>query len=311
MEASIPVSGDHEEHSRERSVLVPHQRDAAITTAACGGMIDLTERAFKHIADLVRQRFGIHLTEKKRALVRGRLHSIVRNSGFDSFEAYYDHVLNDTTGESLLRLIDRISTNHSYFFREVDHFTYLEQQVLPALVERREEERNRSIRIWSAGCAAGEEPYTLAMLIDRAFGPELEKWDVGILGTDISISALQKAKEGIYDNRKTAGVPHEFRRYFTPVDGEHIGINPRIRDMILFKRLNLMREEFPFKGKFDVVFCRNVMIYFDQPVRQELLKRFYRYMRPGGYLFIGHSETLGRHQNLFRYVRPTVYERME
>ncbi len=274
-----------------------------------GGMIDLTEGAFKHISDLVRERFGINLTEKKRALVRGRLHSIVRSSGFDSFEAYYEHVVNDSSGESLLRLIDKISTNHSYFFREIDHFNYLEEHVLPQMISQLEAEDKREIRIWSAGCASGEEPYTLAMLVDRMFGFDRSRWDIGILGTDISMSALEKANEGEYDVRKTAGVPKEYQRYFTPIDKDRTKVNRNIRDLILFKRLNLMRDEYPFKGKFDVVFCRNVMIYFDQQTRRRLLERFHRYMYPGSYLFIGHSETLGRDQTLFRYVRPTVYER--
>jgi chemotaxis protein methyltransferase CheR len=279
------------------------------------GVIELTEKEFWQISELVHERFGINLTEAKRALVRGRLNSLVKSLGFSSFEDYYNTVIDDPTGESLLSLIDRISTNHSFFFRERDHFEFLESVALPEVGKRIEERGPKDIRIWCAGCAAGEEAYTLAMVLAEFFGTELHKWDVGILATDISTTALERALEGVYPAGKVEVVPPRYRRYLQPLeegesnDGVQYAVTERVKRLVCFKRLNLMREEFPFKGKFHIIFCRNVMIYFDQETRRRLLEKLYRCIHSEGYLFIGHSETLGREEGFFRYVMPTVYKR--
>jgi chemotaxis protein methyltransferase CheR len=269
------------------------------------GIIELKENEFQLISRLVYDRFGINLTDKKKALVRGRLHSLVRQNGYASFEEYYDAVMNDESGTELLQLVDRISTNHSYFFREADHFDVLTQRILPDLIRQIGSERK--LRIWCAGCAAGEEPYTLAMVLDDFFGAEYSAWDIKILATDISNTALGKALEGVYPETKFAGLPANFKKYVTKKDAEHVEVSPRIKSRVLFKALNLMRESYPFRGTFDIVFCRNVMIYFDLETRKNLLAKFHRYLSTGGYLFIGHSETLGRDTPLFSYVKPTVY----
>ena len=232
---------------------------------------------------------------------------MVKSNGHSSFEEYYRTVVDDDSGGKLLELIDRISTNHSYFFREADHFDFLRTAALPSLLELERIKDTQTLRIWCAGCAGGEEPYTLAMVLADFLEPEYDTWDIGVLATDISTSALQQARKGEYAQQKIAGVPAEYRKYLRRLDNDHYEIVDKIKKPILFKRLNLMREDYPFKGKFDIIFCRNVMIYFDQNTRKGLLSRFHRYLHPSGYLFIGHSETLGRGTGLFRYLMPTVY----
>ncbi len=273
------------------------------------GIINLTEKEYRLISDLVYQRFGINLTDKKKALIRGRLNSLLKSKGFVSFEEYYEYVINDSSGSSLLSLIDRISTNHSYFFREAEHFDFLTDVVMPELVRSAERRGKREIRIWCAGCAAGEEPYTLAMVLKEFFGADLVRWDVGILATDISGSALTQAEDGIYPEHRLNGVPDDYQKYFRRHGSNSFAVDEKLKSLILFKRLNFMRKSFPFKNKFDVVFCRNVMIYFDQKTRKELIAKFQSHLRKGSYLFIGHSETLGRDTELFQYIKPTVYKK--
>ncbi|NOY07357.1 MAG: chemotaxis protein CheR [Spirochaetes bacterium] len=272
-------------------------------------IVRLSDGEFHLISELVYKQFGIKLTEKKKALVRGRLNSLIKSMGLTSFKAYYDTVINDSTGGSLLSLIDRISTNHSYFFREAGHFDVLKKTLLPELLEELTAQGSKGLRIWSAGSASGEEAYTLAMVLSEYFGTESYKWDIGILGTDISISALGKAVKGIYHKNQAGRIPAAFKKYFRRIEPDNYAIDEKIKRMVLFKRLNLMREDYPFKGKFHIVFCRNVMIYFDRKTKKELVAKLCRYMHKGGYLFIGHSETLGREVSGFKYIQPTVYRK--
>jgi chemotaxis protein methyltransferase CheR len=276
---------------------------------SANGVLPLTEKEFHQISSLVYEKFGINLTDKKRALVRGRLNKLVRSLGFSSFGEYYTEVIQDRTGVQLLHLIDRISTNHSFFFREADHFEFFTQSVLPKICRRLEGEGSRDIRIWCAGCAQGEEPYTIAMVLKEHFGAEIKRWDIGILATDISISSLSEAITGVYPIEKTKAVPLSYRKYFLQQGPDRVAVKSSIKDLILFKRLNLMRDVFPFRGKFHVVFCRNVMIYFDQETRMKLFAKLHRLMHEAAYLFLGHSETIRDKTDLFRYVRPTVYEK--
>jgi chemotaxis protein methyltransferase CheR len=282
---------------------------ATIIKIGVEGLIQLRDEEFSLISGLVYERFGINLTDKKKALVRGRLNSLVKSQGFSSFEEYYASVVNDPTGGSLLSLIDRISTNHSYFFRETEHFEILTSKVLPEIMKKVQQQGSRELRLWCAGCAAGEEAYTLAMVLAEYFGSEAYRLDIRILATDISVSALQQAVEGAYSAHKLKFVPEQYRKYFKKLDDDNYQVVESIKRMVLFKRLNLMREDFPFKKKFHTIFCRNVMIYFDQITRRGLIEKFQRYIYQDGYLFIGHSESLGRETGMFRYIQPTVYKR--
>lgn len=282
-----------------------------VTEVKTDDLIPLNDKEFELIRDLVYSRFGINLTEQKRSLIAGRLNRTLRQNGIDSFRAYYDYVISDQTGQALSKMVDKISTNHTFFYREKEHFDYLRDTVLPELTRQAQKNGKKVVRIWCAASSSGEEPYTLAMLLCEYFKSDLAAWDVGILATDISFDILESAKKGIYDDRNVSQLPKELRdRYLKKLPENKWEVNNKIKELVLFRRLNLMRQEFPFRGKFQVIFSRNVMIYFDEPTRESLVKRYHRYMEPGGYLFIGHSETLGRNNNLFRFLKPAVY-RME
>ncbi len=276
------------------------------------GLMKLSDREFKQIRDLVYSRFGINLTDQKRSLVVGRLNSMLRKKNIGSFQDYYDLVMNDSSGALLSELVDRISTNHTFFNREKDHFEYFKNTVLPELEANPVPGSENAIRIWVAGSSSGEEPYMLAMLVREYFQSRLSSFEVGILATDISTTALQKAVTGLYTDDNVSKLPKNMlHKYFKKQGDGFWEINKQIKDMVLYRRLNLMQDKYPFKGKFHVIFCRNVMIYFDAPTRQALVARYHRYMHPNGYLFIGHSETLGRTGHPFRYLMPAVYRKEE
>ena len=201
----------------------------------------------------------------------------------------------------------QVSTNHTYFMREEEHFRYFRGVVLPELTGR---VRDKDLRIWSAGCSSGEEAYTLAMIIDEFFGKEKLFWDTKILATDISSRVLEEAKKGVYSNDELAVLPSSWRlSYFTAFDKESSIISDRIKNEVIFRRFNLMEKSFPFRKKFHVVFCRNVMIYFDAETKRKLINKFYEITEPGGYLFIGHSESINRNETGYKYVMPALYRK--
>ena len=276
------------------------------------GQHQLSMEEFDLIRKLVYDRFGIHLNEQKKSLVVERLQKTLRTGQFESFRAYYDYVVRDRSGKALLELVDRISTNHTHFFREKDHFVFMQTTWLPALKKAAQTAgKKKDIRIWSAGCSSGEEPYTIAMLLADQFEMDGSGWDIGILATDISTTVLEKAQAGLYSDTQLEQVPDVFKRkFFRPAGDGLYTVTPAIKDLVMFRRLNLMNKEYPFKGQFQIIFCRNVMIYFDEPVRNELLQRYHRYLEPDGYLFIGHSESIGRDNKYFRFIRPAFYQKI-
>lgn len=274
------------------------------------GMMEISDREFNLLRSLVYERFGINLTEQKRSLLVGRLQKSVRTLGFSTFKQYYDHLLADNTGQALDGLINQISTNYSYFYRENAHFDFFRSTALPEVVERMKHQNCRDLRIWCAGCSTGQEPYTLAMLVLEYFGGEYSMWDAGILATDISARALNTAVAGVYPAEAISRLPVKLKqRYFTMNGSKRYKISDKVKKEVTFRRFNLMNEDFPFKKQFHIIFCRNVMIYFDQPTRDALIKRLYENTVPGGYIFIGHSETLGRERTHYEYVMPAVYRR--
>ena len=276
------------------------------------GQQQLSMEEFDLIRKLVYDRFGIHLNEQKKSLVVERLQKTLRTGQFESFRAYYNYVVSDRSGKALLELVDRISTNHTHFFREKDHFVFMQTTWLPALKKAAQTAgKKKDIRIWSAGCSSGEEPYTIAMLLADQFEMDGSGWDIGILATDISTTVLEKAQAGLYSDSQLEQVPDVFKRkFFRPAGDGLYTVTPAIKDLVMFRRLNLMNKEYPFKGQFQIIFCRNVMIYFDEPVRNELLQRYHRYLEPDGYLFIGHSESIGRDNKYFRFIRPAIYQKI-
>ncbi|MBD3222529.1 chemotaxis protein CheR [bacterium] len=265
---------------------------------------------FQTIRRLVYDNFGINLTDQKRSLVIGRLQKVLRARGFASFKNYLEWLQSDQTGEGLEELANRISTNHTFFWRENSHFEFFQETVLPELAERHRKDGG-NVRLWCAGCSSGEEPYTLIMLMKEVYGAQYGSLSPLLLATDISAVALRKAMRGVYDQERIDRMPSALRsKYFGrgPEPGTW-QVNDEIRGEVVFRRHNLMNTTFPFKKPFDAVFCRNVMIYFDRQTRDALIGRFHRHTVPGGYLFIGHSETLGHDSSQYEYVLPAGYRR--
>lgn len=267
----------------------------------------ISDREFYELVHFVKRNYGINLAQK-RSLVTGRLHNYIIQSGFNHFADYWHYVQSDTSGQAGTVLVNKLTTNHTYFLREPKHFEFLEQDILPYLADV--EAKSKDIRIWSAGCSTGEEPYTLAMTIDSFFGSEKWRWDTKILATDISMHALEKAEKAIYGNNQLETIPDDWQtKYFRKIDDEVSIIADKIRNEVIFRRFNLMNMTFPFKKKFHVIFCRNVMIYFDAETKKELVNRFYDHLEPGGYLLIGHSESINRNESKFKFVIPAIYRK--
>ncbi len=271
-------------------------------------MITITKKEFDQLSAYIKANYGIYLKPEKETLVIGRLQNELLQKGFKNFTEYYDYVINDKTGIAVSVLMDKITTNHTFFMREADHFAYFREVVLPYLASRVTE---RDLRIWCAGCSSGEEPYTLAMLLDEFFGRDKPYWDTKILATDISNKVLEEAKRGVYGNKEMETLPAKWRMSYTvKQDSETSIFTEKIRNEVIFARLNLMEKVFPFRKKFHVIFCRNVMIYFDEMTKNTLVKKYYDLLETGGYLFIGHSESLNREETGFKYVQPAVYRKM-
>lgn len=264
--------------------------------------ISLKPREFEKIRRLAYDTFGLDLRTGKETLVSARLGKQIRQFGFASFDEYYQHVVADKTGESLIHLIDALATNHTSFFREPVHFDFL-RKIL------RQWKQQAVIAIWSAACSTGEEPYSIAMCVLDEFG-ESGRDRVRILATDISTRVLSKAAEGIYPEKSLEGLPGPLlRKYWLRGEGDWRGsyrAKKSLRDMIEFRRLNLM-EPVPSMNRFALIFCRNVMIYFDKPTQQGVVERLAACLEPGGYLLTGHAETLAGVTHGLRYVEPAVY----
>jgi chemotaxis protein methyltransferase CheR len=274
------------------------------------GLIDIKEEEFRQISQLVYQRFGINLTEKKKVLVRGRLNKLLHQSNYHDFESYYNAIINDSSGKKLLELVDKISTNHTFFFRENEHFDFLKTKVLPKVSETLGGKKSHDLRLWCAGCATGEEAYTLAIVLSEYFGGGFFTDGPPILATDISLTALEKAALGAYAPERIETLPKAMlQKYFVPNSAGGFTVKDSLKNLIVYKRLNFMRESFPFKKRFHTIFCRNVMIYFDQPTKEDLVAKFARHLDEDGYFFIGHSESLGRNNPSFQYVQPAVYQK--
>jgi chemotaxis protein methyltransferase CheR len=272
----------------------------------------LTEKDFRKISNLVYEHCGINLHAGKKELVRARLSKRLRQGNFKTFPGYMRHVLADTTGKEFSILVDSLSTNLTSFFREGQHFEFLRSRFLPLLIERKRERRNFKIRVWSAGCSSGEEPYSIAItLLDAVQGQG--RWDIKVLATDISTSVLEIARQGIYDKQRVEPVSPLQRQKYLAVshmqDQKVFEVSKSVRDVVIFRYLNLM-EKWPINppgGGLDFIFCRNVMIYFDKPTQTRLVNRFWNLLDSGGILFTGHSESLTGIEHQFRYIQPTIY----
>jgi chemotaxis protein methyltransferase CheR len=271
-------------------------------------MIHITEDEFRLITEFIKEHSGIHLIDEKKTMLVGRLGSIVRDHNLNSFMAYYQLLKNDKDGKELSRLIDKITTNHTYFMRESEHFNYLTQEVLPYM---KMTIKNKDLRIWCAAASSGEEPYTLAILLADYFKNDALSWDKKLLATDLSLSVLEEAKSGIYTKEKLSALPKIWvLNYFDKINAHQFQIKESIKNEVIYRRFNLLESQFPFKKRFHIIFCRNVMIYFDHKTKAELLNKLYDVLEPGGYLFIGHSESISRETTKFIYIKPAVYRKV-
>ncbi len=270
---------------------------------------ELTDREFDRLRALVREHTGISLSNGKRELVYGRLARRLRRLKLTSF-AEYCALVEDRPAEETQELINAITTNLTYFFREKYHFEQLATEVLPQL--ERERSGTRRMRLWSAGCSTGEEAYSMAVVMREALA-HLLGWDIKLLATDIDSKVVATAAAGIYGaDRLSSVAAARVRRWFPPVAGTpgFCAAADELKSLITFRQLNLF-EPWPMKGPFDVIFCRNVVIYFDRDTQRALFDRMADIQEPGGWLFIGHSENLFNVTQRYRLVGRTVYRRVE
>lgn len=263
---------------------------------------ELTSQQFARITRLLHDHAGIRMREGKEGLVRARLTKRLRKLELADFDAYLSYVESESGRKEFAEMIDALTTNKTSFLREASHFDFLRDTVFPTLTG--------SVRIWSAGCSSGEEPYTLAMLANEGLN-DVSKRDVRILATDISHRVLATAKAAVYPAEHMSDVPAAWMSRYWSKRTDATGrpafeANASLRKLVHFAKLNLM-EQWPMQGPFDAILCRNVMIYFDKSTQQQLVERYWQLLRPGGHLFVGHSESLTGLQHRFRYVMPAVY----
>ncbi len=299
--AELRANSDKKQgHPRERGL----KRDQAM---------QLAEDDFKFICQFVYQNTGIVLNDSKREMLYRRLTRIVRDRKLDSFSDYCQ-LLRVQGDKEKDFFINAITTNLTSFFRENHHFEYLTREEFPALIKSKVAGSNgkKRLRVWSSASSTGEEPYSIAITLLEAMKNELANWDIKILATDIDSNVLAKGKAGVYDVNRIEDIPQKLKQnYFFQGCGkssQSVKVHEKLNNIITFKQLNLL-QDWPMKGPFDVIFCRNVIIYFDKKTQQELFSRYYEMLTPGGLLFLGHSENLGHYQQYFSNVGRTIFRK--
>ena len=262
-----------------------------------------TDRDFKDIANLVYNACGIVLGDHKREMVYSRLARRIRALKLNDFKAYLAY-LDTHKDQEFDAFINAITTNLTSFFREFHHFEFIKSELVPSLLKSNKD--TKRVRIWSAGCSTGEEPYSLAMTLNNAFP---SNWDVKILATDLDSNVLEKAQKGVYTAANVNGLDdfHLKRWFLKSKDGEHYKVKDKLRECISFKRLNLL-QDWPMKGPFDLILCRNVVIYFDKETKDHLFKRYANILSDHGYLFLGHSESMGKEHSNYKNLGKTMYQ---
>ncbi|MGN0620573.1 MAG: CheR family methyltransferase [Porcipelethomonas sp.] len=266
--------------------------------------LKITDSEFNRLVKFMKSTYGIDLS-RKRILIEGRLSNIIIEKGCTNFTDYLNMVFADETGKETVTLVNKLTTNHTYFMREAQHFEFMKQVFLPQVEKT---VHDRDVRIWCAASSSGEEPYTIAMTIDDYFGSRKKGWDLRILATDISTDVLQKAQRAIYPAEALNALPHGWKeKYFTRnADGTYKVVD-RIRKEVIFRQFNLM-EPIVYKKPYHLISCRNVMIYFDTETKNNLVERFYDVTRDGGYLFIGHAESVSK-SSRYKFIQPAIYQK--
>jgi chemotaxis protein methyltransferase CheR len=269
--------------------------------------VRLTKGEFERLSGFIYKECGINLTAAKKVLVESRLQKRLNELKLTSFSDYYDYVRSPLgSKDELIHLIDAIATNKTDFFREPVHFQFMQDVILPELTTL-----NRPYKVWSSACSTGEEPYTIAMILEQH--AQLNRFDYKITATDISTKVLAKGMQAIYPARTVADVDMNFKKRFfmrsKDVNNPTVRIVPGLRTKVNFKRLNLMDEQLDVDGDFDLIFCRNVLIYFDRITQEKVVNKLLGKLRSGGYLFIGHSESI-YHMNLrLQQLKPTIFQK--
>ncbi|EOS43918.1 hypothetical protein C809_03404 [Lachnospiraceae bacterium MD335] len=268
----------------------------------------ITDEEFLRIAAYMKSHYGIDLGQKK-VIMNGRLENRIKAGGWGTFNNFMDAMEKDQSGKLEKELVNQLTTNYTYFMREFEHFEFFKSQVLPWA--KKKAEKTKDLRVWCGAASTGEEPYMIAMVLKDFFGLEHNSWDTKVLATDVSTKALQRAVAGTYEEEALKDMPDQWKRHFfqKPVAGRYTVTN-ELKQEVLFRQFNLM-SPFPFKKKMHTVFLRNVMIYFDSKTKQELLQKVYDCLEPGGYLFIGMTETLDRTQTPYQIIQPSIFRKRE
>ncbi|MBN2039825.1 MAG: protein-glutamate O-methyltransferase CheR [Spirochaetes bacterium] len=268
---------------------------------------EISDTEFDLLRNVIFKESGISLTDKKKALIQSRLIKRLRILNLDSYKTYYDYLIQNYNNE-IENLINSITTNKTDFFREIKHFEFIKEKILPDF----EKNGIKKIRIWSAGCSTGEEPYSIAVIFSEYY-KDKKMPDIKILATDIDTNVLMSGKAGIYRNEVLEAVSTDImHKYFKRYNDEKINswiISDSIKEMVYFRRLNLLDEEYPMNKKFDLIFCRNVIIYFDGNTRNKVINRFYDYLNDDGYFFAGHSENLSHFSDKYYLIGNTIYKK--
>jgi chemotaxis protein methyltransferase CheR len=268
----------------------------------------MSDAQFLTVANLIESKTGLQLPESKRPLVLGRLQSLVRQSGHSSLQDWFQAEMRRPSAATVSALVDAMTTNHTYFWREADHFIRLRDEVIPDIARKRKSQKD--IRIWCGAASRGQEPYTIQMMAREALKDDYPNWMAGLLATDIDTQALAHSRRGQFSDEDVQRLPAELRqKYFRRTDPEMWQVVPDLQRDAVFRRLNLMQPTLPFKHALDVVFLRNVLIYFDNPTKEALLRRIHNQLAPGGWLFVGTSESLQVLSTPFQVVGPGAYRK--
>ncbi len=263
----------------------------------------ISDNDFRRLVTFVQSTYGIDLSQK-RQLITGRLSVTIKQLGYSNFSDFVEHLLKTRDEKEITLLLNKLTTNYTFFMREQDHLDYFRDKIIPDIVRRHE--KDKSLAIWSAGCSTGEEPYNISMYLFDYLGSQASQWDTRVLATDISAQALATARQGIYELPDT--VPAEWKRkYFIDQKNGRHAVIPALKNNVIFQTFNLM-DPIRFRRKFDVIFCRNVMIYFDQPTKDALVNRFHEATNPGGYLLISYSENLSPNTP-YRRLAPATFQK--
>jgi chemotaxis protein methyltransferase CheR len=290
-----------------------NHKQCGFASASAPLAFKLKPKEYEVIRVLVKEQTGINLGLRKKDLVVSRLSKRLRTLGLSDFKQYVAYLSGPEGPDELVQMINRITTNKTDFFRERHHFDFLGDKLFPELVEMGCDKDKRRVRAWSAGCSSGEEPYSICITAAEFF-QDKPGWDFKLLATDLDTSMLQKASARIYEEQILDPVPRNLRmKYFKRIkQGSKVLYEAveLLRNMITFRKFNLMHPTYPLKNPLDFIFCRNVLIYFDQQDKIDIMTKFHSVLKPGGYMFVGHSESLMMVKHLFKSVGPTVYRRI-